>query len=322
MLDLYNVFWDKLKNININKPDLEYLIKSTKEKLQSPIQGDYPRWFKAYENLPDITSVHKVANENAINCHAYITDSIEDRVKQCYQQLMPWRKGPFKMFSSHIDAEWQSYMKWNRIEKSLPEIRNKTILDVGCGNGYYLFRMVDKHPHLLMGIDPGLLQIMQFWSIEKYLQSGACVLPLSIQQMPKSLNCFDVVFSMGVLYHRKSPIHHIKELADCIKSNGHLVIETLIVSGDERTCLLPTGRYAQIRNIWFLPSIAMLKIMLERSGFKDIQCIDTTITTVEEQRTTDWMKFHSLKEFLNENQSRTIEGYDLPKRATLIAQKK
>ncbi len=322
MLDLYNTFWDKLKDVNIDKSDLEYLIKGTTEKLQNPVQGDYPRWFKAYENLPAITDVHKVANENAINCHAYVTNSTEDKIRECYQQLIPWRKGPFKMFSTHIDAEWQSYMKWNRIEKFLPEIKNKTILDVGCGNGYYLFRMMDKNPLLLMGIDPGLLQIMQFWSIEKYVQSGACVLPLSIQQMPKSLNCFDMVFSMGVLYHRKSPIHHIKELADCIKPNGHLVIETLIVSGDERTCLLPTGRYAQMRNVWFLPSIAMLKIMLERSGFKDVKCIDTTITTTEEQRTTDWMKFHSLKEFLSENQSQTIEGYDLPKRATLVAQKK
>jgi len=212
-------------------------------------------------------------------------------------------------------------MKWNRIQEHLPELTNKRILDVGCGNGYYMFRMSTHKPKLIMGIDPGLLQLLQFWSIEKYAQTGAAVLPLSMQDLPQKLNFFDVVFSMGVLYHRKSPIHHLKELANTIKNNGHLVLETLIVEGDESTCLIPHNRYAQMRNVWFLPSVGMLKIMLSRCGFKSIKCINLTETTIQEQRTTQWMKFHSLKEFLNKGQDKTIEGYTLPKRATIIAKK-
>ena len=322
MLELYKPFWEKLKNSNVDENAIRSLIDETTSKLIAPIQGDYPRWFEAYKNLPAITNVVKFTNKNAITCGSESSDSIKIQVRRSYQQLIPWRKGPFDMFSSYIDSEWQSFMKWNRIENLIPDIQNKMILDVGSGNGYYLFRMMDKQPYLLMGIDPGLLQIMQFWSIEKYVQSGACVLPLSIQQMPESLNCFDVVFSMGVLYHRKSPIHHLRELANCLNSNGHLVIETLVVDGDDSTCLLPKNRYAQMRNVWFLPSVAMLMIMLKRNGFKDIECIDVTTTTTEEQRTTEWMKFHSLEEFLNRDQTKTIEGYDLPKRATVVARKK
>ncbi len=320
MIENYLPFWDKLKGINIDQDKIDQLIKSTEDKLINPIQGDYPKWLNAYNNLPSIDTINVDLDNNAITCSSGEVDSGD--LCQPLQQLIPWRKGPFNIFDCEIDSEWQSFMKWNRIEEFIPQLKNKVVLDVGCGNGYYMFRMMKQKPHLLMGIDPGLLQIIQFWSVEKYINSGACVLPLPLENMPKSLKCFDIVFSMGVLYHRKSPIHHILELLDTLKSGGILVLETLIIDGDETTCLLPTGRYAQMRNVWFLPSVAMLTIMLQRNGFKNIQCIDVSTTTIIEQRTTDWMKFHSLEQFLNENQTKTIEGYPLPKRATLLAEKK
>lgn len=320
MLNLYQPFWQVLKGLEFTIEDIQLLKNNTELKLKNPIQGDYPRWFQAYQDLPNVNKVEIDANNDAITCISLA--KIDAKLEQSYQQLIPWRKGPFYMLGTYIDAEWKSHLKWNRLKKHIPELENKLVLDVGCGNGYYLFKMAEKKPLLLMGIDPGLLQVMQFWSIEKYRQSRACVLPLSMQQMPNELTIFDVTFSMGVLYHRKSPIKHIRELANSLKAGGHLVLETLIIDGDEQSCLIPTGRYAQMRNVWFLPSVKMLTIMLQRSGFKNIQCIDVTTTTVEEQRSTDWMKFHSLKEFLNKDQSTTIEGYNLPKRATLVAQKK
>ncbi len=320
MLKLYQPFWEKLEALGFSDSDISILQKLTSNKLKKPTQGDFPRWFTALSNLPEVT-VNKVDfSSHAISCHADKFD--KDLIKQCYQALIPWRKGPFKIFNCFIDSEWQSWMKWNRIQDKLPSLENKLILDVGCGNGYYLLRMKAQNPMLLMGIDPGLLQVMQFWSIEKYAQSAAAVLPLAMEDLPNKLNCFDVVFSMGVLYHRKSPIHHIMELASSIKQGGHLVLETLIVDGDEMTCLLPTGRYAQMRNVWFLPSVAMLTIMLERNGFSCVQCIDISETTTTEQRSTQWMKFHSLQQFLSADLQKTKEGYDLPKRATLLAVKK
>ena len=322
MLKLYDSFWNKLKSIIVVDKDINYLKSKVSDKLIDPIQGDYPKWFSAYENLPSIEKTEVVTKDKAISCIAHLENIENNKLNDSYRGLMPWRKGPFNMFSTSIDSEWLSYLKWNRIENKLPTLKNKSIMDVGCGNGYYMFRMLRHSPSVVMGIDPGLLQVMQFWSVEKYVQSGMAVLPLSIQEMPKNLKCFDMVFSMGVLYHRKSPIHHLKELASCMKSNGDLVLETLVVKGDETHCLIPTNRYAQMRNVWFLPSVEMLTVMLERSGFKEISCIDVTYTTTNEQRTTDWMRFHSLKEFLNEDQTKTIEGYDLPLRATLIAKKK
>lgn len=319
MLGLYEPLWKQLKDLEFNNDDILLLKENTNAKLENPIQGDYLKWFKAYKTLPHVEGVKCIENKDAITCTGKNNNPYE--LNTSYKQLIPWRKGPFKIFDTFIDAEWQSHMKWNRIKDKLPSLENKLVLDVGCGNGYYLFQMAENKPLLLLGIDPGLLQVMQFWSIEKYRKTNAYVLPLFMQQMPGTLNKFDVVFSMGVLYHRKSPIHHIKELASSLRTGGHLIIETLVIDGDETRCLIPTDRYAQMRNVWFLPSVAMLTTMLQRTGFKDITCIDVTITKVEEQRTTDWMKFHSLKNFINNDKSKTIEGYDLPKRATIIAKK-
>lgn len=322
MLALYQTFWNRLIALQFDEGFRQFLFDETHRKLKNPIQGDYPRWLSAYNGLPDILPTQTSSDINAITCYAKISDDTREEIKACLQQLIPWRKGPFDLFGTYIDSEWQSFMKWNRIENKIPNLTNKRVLDVGCGNGYYMFRMSRQNPTLLMGIDPGLLQVMQFWTVEKYINSSAVVLPLTLQDLPKDLNCFDVVFSMGVLYHRKSPIDHIKELADALQSKGHLVLETLVVDGDENSCLIPTGRYAQMRNVWFLPSVAMLKIMLKRCGFKNIECIDVTDTTVEEQRSTKWMKFHSLEQFLDRDQQNTIEGYSVPKRATFVAQKK
>ncbi len=320
MLNLYEKFWEKLEKLELTSDSINHLKEKTKEKLEKPIQGDYPRWLNAYSSLPNINTINIHLNQQAVTCS---TDQcIDSQLKASMQQLIPWRKGPFDMFGCYIDAEWQSNMKWDRIASQIPDLENKLVLDVGCGNGYYMFRMAEKKAKLIMGIDPGLLQIMQFWSIEKYVQSEACVLPLSIQQMPQNLALFDVTFSMGVFYHRKSPIHHLKELAYSLKTGGYLVIETLVINGDERACLIPENRYAQMRNVWFLPSVSMLELMLKRTGFKNIKCIDITTTSIQEQRTTQWMKFHSLKEFLNNDLTKTIEGYDLPRRATIVAQKK
>jgi len=320
MLTLYKPFWKKLEALGFSEHDVSSLQNLTSDKLKNPAQGDFSRWFKALSSLPEIEVTNVEYANNAITCQADEFDGI--LINQCYQGLMPWRKGPFELFDCLIDSEWQSWMKWNRIQEKLPPLKNKIILDVGCGNGYYMLRMKAQNPLLLMGIDPGLLQVMQFWSIEKYAKSQAAVLPLAMEDLPEKLNYFDMVFSMGVLYHRKSPIHHIMELSATIKQGGHLVLETLVVDGDKMTCLLPTGRYAQMRNVWFLPSVAMLIIMLERNGFKNVQCIDVSETTTQEQRPTKWMQFHSLENFLNKDKTKTIEGYALPKRATLVAKKK
>ncbi len=284
-------------------------------------QGDLPRWQQAYENLPNLTTELIDLRADAITVSGSCNDNQKQQLLTSLETLIPWRKGPFSLFDVEIDAEWRSDMKWQRLLDSLPDLTYKTVLDVGCGNGYYLLKMAAYQPQVLLGIEPGILQHVQFWAVQKYAQTMATMLPLKIQQVPKSFPYFDVVFSMGVLYHRKSPIEHIEHLKGLLKPKGELILETLVVEGDAQTCLVPGQRYAQMRNVWFLPSVEMLSQWLDRLGFKHTTVIDESYTTLTEQRATDWMRFHSLAEFLNKDQSKTIEGHPPPRRVIIRCQK-
>ena len=184
--------------------------------------------------------------------------------------------------------------------------------------------MIQAGASLVLGFDPFLLFLMQFEVVRRYADPEVAhyVLPLMDEDIPKRLNAFDVTLSMGVLYHRSSPIDHLQSLWHSLRPGGQLVLETLIIESDDLTCLVPEDRYAKMRNVWFIPSIPMLKRWLQRTGFRDLQVIDASPTTIAEQRRTDWMTFESLADFLDPaDPNRTVEGYPAPVRVMMLAHK-
>ena len=285
--------------------------------------GNLAEWQTVVERLPNLTTTHRLLDADAVQIgrpdDLPTADSIalEHRLKA----LQPWRKGPYDLFGIKIDTEWRSDWKWERLKNHIAPLNHRLVLDVGCGNGYHCWRMLGAGAKMVVGIDPLLLNVMQFQLIRKlHGPAPVYVLPLGIEELPYGLKAFDTVFSMGVLYHRRSPIDHLLELRDCLQPGGELVLETLVIDGQLGEALLPEGRYASMRNVWFLPSCDTLVSWLKRCGFKNIRLIDVTPTTIEEQRSTEWMPFHSLKDFLNaENPSLTCEGLPAPKRAIIIA---
>ena len=286
--------------------------------------GDLIRWQAQLENLPKIVPQFRDISSNTIKLGniAEIKSELQIELKEKLQGFCPWRKGPFDLFGIHIDTEWRSDWKWQRLENHIAPLKNRLVLDVGCGNGYHCWRMLGAGAKRVIGIDPMLLNAMQFQIIKQFYDNDAPidVLPLGIEALPSKLNCFDTVFSMGVLYHRRSPIDHLFELRECLKSGGELILETLVIDGELGDTLLPKDRYTQMRNVWFLPSCVTLVSWLERCGFNNIRIVDVTVTSTQEQRSTDWMRFHSLKDFLHpEDPTLTFEGLPAPKRAILIA---
>ncbi|WP_222888173.1 tRNA 5-methoxyuridine(34)/uridine 5-oxyacetic acid(34) synthase CmoB [Enterobacter sp. C2] len=288
------------------------------------LHGQFKQWTNAVEFLPEMQPyqldlLHSVTAES----ETPLSPGQIKRIDTLLRNLMPWRKGPFSLYGVNIDTEWRSDWKWERVLPHLSDLAGRTILDVGCGSGYHLWRMVGAGAHLAVGIDPTQLFLCQFEAVRKLLggDQRAHLLPLGIEQLP-ALNAFDTVFSMGVLYHRRSPLEHLWQLKDQLVSEGELVLETLVVEGDERTVLIPGDRYAQMRNVYFIPSALALKNWLEKCGFVDVRIVDVCQTTTEEQRRTEWMITESLAEFLDPNDpSKTVEGYPAPLRAVLVAKK-
>jgi len=259
-----------------------------------------------------------------IGCRQDLTDVAYQDLYNRLKTLIPWRKGPFELFGVKIDTEWRSDWKWRRLKSHIKPLKNRLVLDVGCGNGYFCWRMAGEQAKLVVGIDPLLLNVIQFNLIRKLYDGDApvYVLPLVIEDLPPNLNVFDTVFSMGVLYHRRSPIDHLLELKACLSPGGELVLETLVIDGGLGQTLVPEDRYAGMRNVWFIPSCPTLISWLTRCGFNDIRLVDLSTTSLEEQRRTEWMPFLSLNDHLDsKNPSSTKEGHPAPKRAIFIAQK-
>jgi tRNA (mo5U34)-methyltransferase len=285
--------------------------------------GDLPRWLEALASLPDIepAGVRLDAPRVGATARTTLDHGLQTRLREALMALHPWRKGPYELFGLHIDSEWRSDWKWDRLGDHVDDLRGRRILDVGCGNGYHCWRMLGGGAAEVIGIDPSPLSTVQFWALQKYLrQDGIHLLPVGIEQVPPRLRAFDTVFSMGVLYHRRSPMDHLQELLGCLRPGGQLVLETLVIEGGRQDVLVPPGRYARMGNVWFLPSCEALLEWVRKIGFRDPRVVDVTVTTTGEQRATEWMRFHSLADFLDPRDSgRSIEGHPAPRRAILVA---
>ncbi|GAA0841870.1 tRNA 5-methoxyuridine(34)/uridine 5-oxyacetic acid(34) synthase CmoB [Marinobacter szutsaonensis] len=294
-------------------------------KFEEAPHGDLGRWLRAVDTLPRLPDVRGQLNAPAITLETAqaLTEAEKQNLEAGLRGLMPWRKGPFRFFDTFIDTEWRSDWKWDRVAPHLSDLNGRQILDVGCGSGYHCWRMYGAGARRVVGIDPGLLFLFQFLAVKNYLgEVPVDLLPVRMEDLPTNLEIFDTTFSMGVLYHRRSPLDHLLELKSTLRRGGELVLETLVVDGPEGYSLMPEDRYGQMRNVWFLPSCDTLLRWLQRTGFRDAKVVDVTETTTEEQRSTDWMRFNSLQDFLDpEDPSKTVEGYPGPKRATLIATK-
>ncbi|TKB57618.1 tRNA 5-methoxyuridine(34)/uridine 5-oxyacetic acid(34) synthase CmoB [Ferrimonas aestuarii] len=286
--------------------------------------GDFPKWERVIAKLPKVE-----ANVIDLKTQVMIGDGSQEfnggaqKLENLLKCLHPWRKGPFHLHGVHIDTEWRSDWKWDRLLPHISPLKGRTVLDVGCGSGYHMWRMLGEEAELVIGVDPSALFLTQFNAVKHLAGNPDSIhlLPLGIQELPP-LRAFDTVFSMGVLYHRTSPIDHLMQLKDQLNKGGELVLETLVVEGDEQTVLVPEGRYQQMNNCWFLPSAKALKLWLEKCDFKDVRIVDEANTELGEQRSTEWMTWHSLKDYLDpQDPSKTVEGHPAPRRAILVATK-
>ncbi|MCK5813792.1 MAG: tRNA 5-methoxyuridine(34)/uridine 5-oxyacetic acid(34) synthase CmoB [Cocleimonas sp.] len=290
--------------------------------------GKREDWKQLLATLPEIKASHVNINANKIQIgsDADCDQQTQQQLKQILQQFQPWRKGPYELFGIDIDTEWHSDWKWQRLIEHTSLLKNRLVLDIGCGNGYHMWRMLGEGAQLVVGADPSQFFLAQFHIIKHYAGADLPIhlLPFKGEELPAfskeyRSKGFDTVFSMGVLYHRQSPITHLQELRYFLRPGGELILETLIIEGDEQRVLIPEDRYAKMRNVWFIPTPDLLIRMLQRAGFINIRVVDINQTSTDEQRATEWMTYESLSDFLDpNNKDKTIEGYPAPKRAIII----
>ncbi len=315
-------FFNELRKTSI-QPWADELEEKSGIVFKNANHGDFVKWVSALNALPAVEPSSIDLSSDAVTLRAASGFGHPQAVRETLMKLHPWRKGPFDFFGIQIDTEWRSNLKWDRVAKAIQPLKDRVVLDLGCGNGYYLWRMLGVGAKLAMGVDPSLQFAVQFQVFQNIIQdSRTAVLPLGIDDLPENLSGFDTVFSMGLLYHRRDPLEHLKQLRQFLRPGGELVLETLVIDGGAVDILRPGERYAKMRNVWSIPSCAVLKDWLDQAEFARIRCADVTVTTSAEQRKTAWMEYESLEDFLNPaDPSHTVEGHPAPKRAIFIAER-
>ncbi|QOY55572.1 tRNA 5-methoxyuridine(34)/uridine 5-oxyacetic acid(34) synthase CmoB [Candidatus Sulfurimonas marisnigri] len=243
-----------------------------------------------------------------------ISGEAPKNIEEVAKLMMPWRKGPFELFDTYIDSEWKSNIKYNLLRKHF-SLKDKRVADIGCNNGYYMFRMQEDEPKLLVGFDPSPLYKTQFDFINHFVKSEIVYELLGVEHLEFYEEKFDTIFCLGVLYHRSDPVAMLKSLYKGLDKQGEVILDTFYIEGDNEMCLCPESSYSKIPNIYFVPTIKALKNWCLRAGFVDFEVLETSKTDANEQRKTHWIDGQSLEDFLDENDnSKTVEGYPAPAR--------
>jgi len=242
-----------------------------------------------------------------------------EQIKQTALLMKPWRKGPFEFNSLFIDSEWQSQIKYNLLEPYF-DLKDKIVGDIGCNNGYYLFRMLTHKPKKLIGFDPSAIYYSQFQFVNHFVGSDIVYELLGVEHVEFYEHKFDTLFCLGVLYHRSDPVAMLKSLYKGLNKGGELILDTFMIDGEGEMCLTPKDRYSKIPNIYFIPTVNALKNWCFRAGFESVEVLATVKTELHEQRKTEWIDTQSLEDFLDPNDlEKTVEGYPAPKRVYIKA---
>jgi tRNA (mo5U34)-methyltransferase len=273
------------------------------------------------DNLPQINDISYSLDDTIHISSSSINQEQLAHIHNSALGLRPWRKGPFQVFDTFIDTEWQSFIKYNLLKPHV-NLENKIVGDIGCNNGYYLFKMLKEKPKRLVGFDPSALCKLQFDFINSFLKTDIRYELLGVEHLPFYEHKFDVLFCLGVLYHRPNPVGTLKELFLGLNKGGELILDTFMIDGDAPYALCPASTYSKIPNIYFVPTIKALKNWCEKAKFKDFEVLEIKPTDLNEQRRTDWILGESLEDFIDkDNSALTVEGYPAPKRVYIKVKK-
>ena len=122
-------------------------------------------WEKVLLNIPTLLDSDAIFSDNVVQ--ATSGDRVNNEyLRNALKDLMPWRKGPFHLLGVYIDAEWRSDLKWQRLVRHIAPPKDRKVLDIGCGNGYYLFRSLGRRRAICVGCRSNPIILLSIWALQ------------------------------------------------------------------------------------------------------------------------------------------------------------
>lgn len=314
---------DQIERTDQDRDHLRYLLQERNSKWQ---KDSNQKFRDILNNLPFISMKLQYSPQGVVQFVPPRNLSQEeiDIISKAVKDLCAWKKGPFQISDLLIDTEWKSNLKWDRLLPHLEDLQDKVILDIGCNNGYFMYRMAAHHPKIVLGIDPVIPLQAQYKFLNHFAPLENMFHELwGVEHLVHFRKTFDCIFSLGILYHHRHPLEQLLNIREALVPGGTLYLETIGIKGEDSLCLFPEGKYAAMRNIWFLPTLSCLINWLKRCQFIEVEVISTSWDKEKEQRATQWNPDFSYSEQIDpQNPHLSVEGYPAPERFMLRAKKK
>ena len=168
---------------------------------------------------------------------------------------------------------------------ALPDLRGKSVLDLGAHNGYYSFAAERLGASRVVALDhfawfepapgapPGSPAAgrLGFDLARKLLGSAVEAVQADFMEMDlAALGRFDVVLCLGVIYHQPDPLGTMRRLAEVTGEIAVIESQAVAVAGVEDHALFEFYPGAELGNDpsnWFVPNLAALHGLCRAAGF-------------------------------------------------------
>src|SRR5262249_45487759 len=159
---------------------------------------------------------------------------------------------------------------WRFMEEQMDKVdfRNKTVLDIGCWDGYWSFYAERRGAKSVLATDDrsqnwadgrGLLLAKELYGSSVQVNQD-----LSVYQLASLNQRFDIILFLGVYYHLHDPFYAFAQIRHCCHRDTIVLVE-----GNEALSLGPNEAVFNFpyRGCEFLPTFGALEQLLQATYF-------------------------------------------------------
>ena len=214
-----------------------------------------------------------------------------EQIQQHVRELGPWfhnlNLGGFQTAPQHFLGDYPR-VKWLRFANALPaDLHGQTVLDIGCNGGFYALEMKRRGAERVVGIDCEPLYLAQARFAAKVSGVELELHQLSVYDVARLGETFDLVLFMGVLYHLRHPLLALDLIHEHV-ARDLLVFQSMQRGSDQVVPVSPDypfsetdifnqpafprlhfleQAYASDPTNWWVPNRACSEALLRSAGF-------------------------------------------------------
>lgn len=217
--------------------------------------------------------------------------SSDPQLRRRIAELGPWfhnlRIGGVETAPDHFLGDYPRF-KWEGFRHVIPDdLKGCSVLDIGCNAGFYALEMKRRNAGRVVGIDSDPHYLRQARFAAEHAGLDIELHQMSVYEVGRLQETFDLVIFMGVLYHLRHPLLALDLLFEHVV--GDRLLFQCLQRGDARVPDLRENydfsewavfdrpdypklffveeRYASDPSNWFIPNGAAVEAMLRSAGF-------------------------------------------------------